>query len=588
VVTDETSEGVVTPHSYIIFLWPQQDESIYESFVLQIQNYQDSPSWNPRAKFLVVVTGHDNEFRVSLASHVCATLWEISKVSNIVVLIPNSSHALTSNHTSLMAVEETKTFHLYTFYPYKPGNCGKVTDIIILDKWLLEQNGSFEQNANLFPPKNPQDFMGCTIRVSAIGFEPFISVKSNYTTEDGSILYDVTGAFVEYFLIPIKKMNLSAKFLSPVTDPSPDTFMDILTSLIEGFSDIVIGFVPVFPVVAIPGFTYTIPHTCVLFSLFVPCPPRVHRMSKLFSIFTFPVWLTLAIAFVLTSVTFWCLDNRPNRSKSRKSSTTTSISLSFYDAWAILISVSVPKMPNICTQRILFLLYVCFSFAIVTVFQTFFVSFLVEPGYGKRMTIAEEAIYSDLIYAYHPLVDFFLNALDYNRYSVDLPDSRRLLCTDLIECTKRLITQRDVAIINAYFYVKYIASSLGISDYTKAMCHIDESLTIYSAGFLHKGSPFLDEIDRVLRQCIEGGLFEKIWADTHLRAHLQSMGKNEFLPDNTGTFFAFNINHVSAAFVILAMGLILSCAVFVLEVIYKRLSAHRHEVHRVRHRHLNF
>jgi hypothetical protein len=224
----------------------------------------------------------------------------------------------------------------------------------------------------------------------------------------------------------------------------------------------------------------------------------------------------------------------------------------------------------------------------VTVFQTFFVSYLVEPGFGKKMTIAEEAIDSDLMYAYHPLVNFFLNALDYNRYTVALPDSRKLLCTNLIECTKRLITQRDVAIINAYFYVKYIASLLGISDYNKAMCHIDESFTLYIAGLLHKGSPFLDGIDRVLRQSMEGGLFEKIWADTHLTAHLQSMGKKEFLQDNTGTFFAFQIRHLSAAFFILVLGHILSFTVFMLEIIHKRLSTRRHELHPVGQRHLNF
>jgi hypothetical protein len=588
ILTDDTSDEVIIPHSYIIFLWPQQDESIYDTIQTQMQNQQDSPSWNPGAKFLVVVTGHDSEPHTSVARHICEILWEIGKISSIVVLIPNSSQVSTLSHTSLMAVEETKTFDLYTFFPYKPGNCGKVTDIIIIDKWHLEQNGSFQRNTNLFPPKIPQDFMGCPIRVSSIGFQPFVNLKSSHKRQDGSILYDVAGTYVEYFLIPMKKMNLSAKFLSPKLDPSPDAFMELLADQIDGVSDIIIGFVPLFPIVAIPETVYTVPHSCALFSLFVPCPPRVYKTGKLFSTFTFPVWLTLALAFLMTSATFWCLENKSRRSNSKISRITTSTFLPVYNAWAILLAVSVPKMPKTWTHRFLFLFYVCFCFAMVTVFQTFFVSYLVEPGLGEKITLPEEAVASDLIYAYHPMLDFFLNALDYNRYKVDLPESRRLECLDLVECTKRLIIQRDVMIINAYFYVKYIASLIGISDYTKGICHIDESFTLYVTFLLQKGSPFLDGMNRLVRQCLESGLYEKLWADTHLRALVQSMGKNELLQENTGTFFAFEIHHLSAAFFVLIVGNILSCIVLVLEIIHKRLSVHRHQIHVFGKRHPNF
>jgi hypothetical protein len=371
-------------------------------------------------------------------------------------------------------------------------------------------------------------------------------------------------------------------------DPSPDTFIEILLDLTQGSSDAIVGFVPLLPIIAVPGTAYTVPHSCVLFSLFIPCPLRTYRMGKLFSIFTFPVWLTLALAFVLTSATFWCLESKSRRSKSREPRTVTSISLSVYNAWAILLAVSVPKMPKTWTHRFLFLFYVCFSFAMVTVFQTFFVSFLVEPGYGKRIKTPEEALASDLIYAFHPMLDFFLDALDYNRYKVALAESRKVACPDFVECTQRLVIQRDVAIINAYFYVQYIASLLGISDYSKAMCHIDESFTLYVIFLLRKGSAFLDGMNRLVRQCLESGLFEKIWADTYLRALLQSMGKNELLPDSGGTYFAFEIHHLSAAFVILTLGHILSCTVFVLEIIHKKLSAHRQQPHDSAQRHPNF
>jgi hypothetical protein len=573
VVTDETSEGVVTPHSYIIFLWPQQDESIYESFVLQIQNHQDSPSWNPRAKFLVVVTGHDNEFRVSLASHICKILWEIGKISNIVVLIPSSDEPITMNYTSRTQTEEIKTFDLYTFFPYTTENCGEVSNVILIDKWLLQRNGRFDRDANLFPSKIPADFMGCPIRVSIIGFEPFVVITENHTQEDGSIVYNVGGLLVENFIVSLTKMNFSVTFLSPEVDVSIASFMKAIDDQVGGLSDILIGFVPILPMTVFPGFTHTIPVAASIFAFFLPCPSRIHRMSKLFSIFTLPVWLTLALAFVLTSATFWCLENKSHFSNSRKPCTTTSFSLPVYNAWAVLMAVSVPKMPNTWIHRILFMLYVCFSFAMVTVFETFFVSYLVEPGYGKAMTTLQEALDSGLFQAHHPFVRHFFDALDFKDLHVDVPDSRRVTCMDLVECTKRMITQRDIVLTNAENYVRYIASSVGVVDYTKVICNVEDSpIYIYAAGLLYKGSSFLDGLNKFIRRYLEGGLVDKCWADTLFRAHLQSMGTKELVEDTTGEFFVFTIHHLSAAFMILILGYTVSCIVLICEVIKKRIS----------------
>jgi hypothetical protein len=50
---------------------------------------------------------------------------------------------------------------IYTSFSYKIGNCGKVTEAILIDEWLLEENDRFSRNADLYPSKTPDDFMGC-------------------------------------------------------------------------------------------------------------------------------------------------------------------------------------------------------------------------------------------------------------------------------------------------------------------------------------------------------------------------------------------------------------------------------------------
>jgi hypothetical protein len=524
------------------------------------------------------VTGHGSEPHMSVARHICDVLWEIGKISNPVVLIPSSGEHMTPNYTSHVKMEEIKTFDLYTFFPYKTGNCGKVTDVIIIDKWLLHKNGRFDRNTDLFPPKIPDDFMGCPVRVSTVGFEPFVVIIDNHTREDGSTVYNVRGLLVESFLISITKMNLSAVFLPPEMEHSPNSFITPLADQMNGLSDILIGLVPILPKITPPGFVHTIPQYSAPFSLFFPCPSRVHRMSKLFSIFTLPVWLTLALAFMLTSATFWCLENKSQRSKPRESctNTSTSTSLPVYNAWAILMAVSVPQMPNTWTYRTIFLVYVCYAFAMVTVFQTFFVSYLVEPGYGKAITTLQEAVDSELIYAYNPVVDHFLALLDFDGYHVDIPKSRRILCIDLVECTKRLITQRDVILVNGETYVRYIANIIGIADYTKVWCHLeDSSLSLQSAGLLQKGSPFLVGFNKFVRRCLEGGVVDRYRSFIYFKAHFQSMGSNEHSQEDTDTFFVFQIHHLSAAFMILILGHIFSCTVFIWETVHKRFSTHQ-------------
>jgi hypothetical protein len=62
------------------------------------------------------------------------------------------------------------------------------------------------------------------------------------------------------------------------------------------------------------------------------------------------------------------------------------------------VAVSVPQQPTNSTLRVFFFLYVCFSFAISTVLQAFFVSYLVEPMYEKKLETLDNLQNSDVVY----------------------------------------------------------------------------------------------------------------------------------------------------------------------------------------------
>jgi hypothetical protein len=68
-------------------------------------------------------------------------------------------------------------------------------------------------------------------------------------------------------------------------------------------------------------------------------------------------------------------------------------------------------MPKTWKLRIFFLIYVCYSFAMSTVFQAFFVSFLVEPGYGGKISTFQELLDSSVNYGFNAVIDFRMKTM---------------------------------------------------------------------------------------------------------------------------------------------------------------------------------
>jgi hypothetical protein len=57
---DETADTTVLHHSDILFVWLEERLSLRETLESQVEDLKYSMSWNPRGKFLVVVTDRSN------------------------------------------------------------------------------------------------------------------------------------------------------------------------------------------------------------------------------------------------------------------------------------------------------------------------------------------------------------------------------------------------------------------------------------------------------------------------------------------------------------------------------------------------
>jgi len=137
-----------------------------------------------------------------------------------------------------------------------------------------------------------------------------------------------------------------------------------------------------------------------------------------------PLWLAMATVFLLTDILWWGLANW-RHSSLKDSRIFQTLSYRFYDAWAVLMGVSATNTPTTWNFRFLFLLYVCYCFAMSTVFQAFFTSYLVEPGYGKKFETFDDLLNSSVSYGYNDGIEMIFSPRPTTITAVFLPPGVR-------------------------------------------------------------------------------------------------------------------------------------------------------------------
>jgi hypothetical protein len=205
-----------------------------------------------------------------------------------------------------------------------------------------------------------------------------------------------------------------------------------------------------------------------------------------------------------------------------------------------------------------------------TVFQAFFTSYLVEPGYGKKFETFDDLLNSSLVYGHNDAMELILMSTSYEDHR-SFHTSRRQGCNDIVECMTRIANNSQLCTISSPRISQYLASEMGIRETSTFFCTLEEN--VLSSGLislLNNGSPFLNRLNVMTRRSMEGGLLERYWAQllwiTSLRSKMTVGDVEEDL------YFVFSLSHLSPAFCVLGFGYVLSSAVFLVEVLVKRIA----------------
>jgi hypothetical protein len=382
------------------------------------------------------------------------------------------------------------------------------------------------------------------------------------------------GTEMQYIYFVGKAMNLNLSFLKLPPQDISGRFAEGIRFVLEGKADVVMGIYPMHYLIS-SFLDPTVPYIHTAINWYVPCAGQLPRMGNILNVFDTFVWFAIIIISVLIALLFWTAANLSFYSGIKESKTYQLLYNDVYNVWSILLGQSVPKLPMTSQLRCTFFLFVCFCFAMNTVFQTLFISYLVEPGYEKQIESFDEMKDSGILFAKHSSIDTLSTLLNYDYYLQQV-HSPVETCPVFEQCMLRLIQKRDIITIAVQSYADYIDPPAGINIKGKnSLCSIQETIaSVGLAMYLAKGNPLLDKFNVYIQRCLEGGLGEKYISELTWKESLSKRSKSpgqDFDNEDGNTYFKFTTFHLKIAIYLLSFGYVLSSAVFLCELSSKWL-----------------
>ncbi|KAJ9590681.1 hypothetical protein L9F63_016197 [Diploptera punctata] len=226
--------------------------------------------------------------------------------------------------------------------------------------------------------------------------------------------------------------------------------------------------------------------------------------------------------------------------------------------WAIILGFSPPQdIPDKIIIRFIFLLWTFYCMAINFVYQSFLITYLVDPGLSKQISTVDEILKSKLYYAISGTIEELLPELRTDKFS------KREYCYDPEPCRDRLAHSSDYALLYSQISTDYAAAVKYVDSLGKPLfCKITENFVQqYITLVVLRGNPLLEQINHVILKVLESGLMEEWWKTLTYVATL-SAAKDVGHIDN---YYKLNFQHFQAVFYLLLSGYLISVIFFIKE-----------------------
>jgi hypothetical protein len=560
-----------------------QESDIVQSVESQLKQHSSYPGWNPRTRFVVIVTNisfkHNAE---KLSQKILAELWK-RKVINGIVLIPlthasNSEVSLGIRKEADGPVVEGEELGIYTWFPFRRTNqCSDVDKAVLLDVWVMAGGGSFVRNSFLFPNKLSGNFHGCGLRV-ATALPPS---RGTSTTQNSAsrLLYTRSCAYEKRLLQLITRaINMTITFLPEVKNfrimqDESGNFVGYTGLLMNDEADIALGGIMRTATSTIL-MDVTKSYLQVIWEWYVPCPAKFPGWKSIFRIFSATSWLSIFLSAVLAIIVIVFLARFGIKEYESLKRVVDAIT----DVWALMLGVSISPLPRTVPLRVFFAACVCCSLAINTVFQAYLTTFLVDPGFEKSITTIDEISSSGIKYG------FISTYFDQKYYDKTNPSSLKILenrinCVDLATCAIWTVKYRNFSSISTSIFmdILYYNSEYSgeLKDYPYCLLKETPVLVTDELMTLQKGSPFLNRMNEIIGRLTESGMatyLEKFNPETKSFKKTNPISSLALLDE----YSPLNINNMQPAFFLFIFGNSLGLVSFLLEILYFKVYLQQH------------
>ena len=480
--------------SYIILisetcaLWEYRIPSFWQQLYELSVDTSTGLSWNPRAKFIVPVMSNCTQFdNTYISKLILEHLW-LHEVMNATVLF------LKSNELTVKDLQHNTTdsaqgpyVELHTGNPYEHSNRCSAAKGTVGVKVFTVRNLRDIRKSEIFRGYFDKNFYGCPIHVH-IGELPLpvYSTRQNWYNNSKH----------QYFYFEERDFEL-VRVIGKALNMSPHNVRHLGGKDMEHLKDIPIIFVGINPRIyhtfAI-SMEYTHSYLPIGLLWYTPCAVKYQRWSRFFNIFSVNMWICFALSLVLAVITASCISNCGHKIHLHESNSYSNIFSVTTNIIAVSLSLSVNTQPRSAPLRLFFFCWVCYSVEISTVFQAYFTTFLVEPGYVEPIKTVEQMLASDMKFGFSEDFESFFNDTSDSTGSTILKNAVRCPTRDI--CFKWANDYQNFSTILSDFD-KILWHAAGIWTYENdrpISCEIEYSgvETSGDALFVSKGSPLLE------------------------------------------------------------------------------------------------
>ncbi|XP_021940075.1 glutamate receptor ionotropic, kainate 4-like [Zootermopsis nevadensis] len=311
---------------------------------------------------------------------------------------------------------------------------------------------------------------------------------------------------------------------------------------------------------------FTVSHGPLGFMWVVPCAKPFPRWKSITRVFSLTAWLLIFMTILLAAGILTCLA----KCGVHELTLYKTLSGCLFCTWAVVLGVSPSSAPSSVPVRFFFILWMWYSVAINTLFQTFVTSYLVDPGLQKQIQSIGDILRSGVQYGFHPDLNASLQD-ESNKHLIEIVTHSEP-CNFVEACTQRVAKRGDFVTISNHHRVEYLNTYKTLGDNGEALlCTFgDKVILSFKTFYLPQGSPLLYRFNRAISVAVQAGLVEYWWQSELVTSRIKAASIRKISPlDNYSTFLLI---YLQPAFYLLLLGHCFAFLTFVGELFLHQIS----------------